>query len=442
MTYQPSPTERAALKKLLAEKYEQLSPKYQIKNQFLGRRSSIGCVALEVTQRCNLDCTLCYLSEYSESIPDIPMADIKRRLDKIKEVYGVHTNVQITGGDPTMRPKEDLIEITKYCADIGLFPALFTNGIRASRDLLKALADVGLIDVAFHVDLTQERKGFSTEMELCSVREKYIERAQGLGLSIIFNTTIHDDNVKELPDLVAWFCAHAGTVGMASFQMQADTGRGFLRERDEDLITKPRLQRLIEQGCGPQLNWEGVLIGHPDCHNVAYTLSTEGKTVDLMDDNTIAGDWMADFGEVEIDRTRPVLAAARMMRSAFSTKPQWLLRSGKWIGRKVRDFGPAFVSAKMQKRHAGKISFFIHNFQDAHNLDDERIHNCSFHTSTEEGGVSMCLFNAERDEFIIPAWLKKGVDIVPKRPPIGEVDPATRVDQGGAASGAKIPVTT
>jgi hypothetical protein len=31
--------------------------------QQMGRRWPIGCVALEITQRCNLDCTLCYLSE-------------------------------------------------------------------------------------------------------------------------------------------------------------------------------------------------------------------------------------------------------------------------------------------------------------------------------------------------------------------------------------------
>ena len=37
-------------------------------NQVLGRRNSIGCVALEITQRCNLDCTLCYLSESSEKV--------------------------------------------------------------------------------------------------------------------------------------------------------------------------------------------------------------------------------------------------------------------------------------------------------------------------------------------------------------------------------------
>ena len=429
MTYQPSPSERAELKRLLTAKTAELSPEFRLPKQFLGQRSTIGCVALEVTQRCNLDCTLCYLSEYSESIPDIPMEEIKRRLDNIKRVYGVHTNVQITGGDPTMRDRKELVEIVKYCADIGLFPALFTNGIRASRDMLEELADVGLIDVAFHVDLTQERKGFKTEMELNSVREKYIERGQGLGLSLIFNTTVHDANVHEVPDLVRWFRDRAGTVGMASFQLQADTGRGFLRERDEDLITKERIQRLINEGCGVDLNWDGVLIGHPDCHNVAYTLSTKGRTVDLMDDSTIAGDWMTDFGEVEIDRTQPIQSAMKMVKSAFSTQPKWIPRSARWIGRKLKDFAPAYTRSLIKGDHGGKISFFIHNFQDAKNLDQCRLDNCSFHAVTPDGGISMCQFNAERDDFIVPQWMKKGLDLRPKRPPIGEVDRATSVDQ-------------
>ncbi len=428
MTYRPSAAEGAELERLLNLKKDALSPEYRLPNQFLGQRSTIGCVALEVTQRCNLDCTLCYLSEYSESIPDIPMDHIKRRLDKIKEVYGVHTNVQITGGDPTMRDKDELVEIVRYCAGIGLFPALFTNGIRCTRDLLKRCADVGLIDIAFHVDLTQERKGFKTEMELSSVRQKYLDRAQGLGLNIIFNTTIYDGNVHEVPHLVRWFRDRGGTIGMASFQMQADTGRGFLRARDEDLITKPRMQTLIEDGCGAKLSWDAVLIGHPDCHNIAYTLSADGITVDLVDDPTIAGDWMTDFGEVEIDRTAPVRSAAKMVYSAFTTKPHWIKRSARWIGRKAREFGPAFVKAKATGGHAGKLSFFIHNFQDAQNLDQCRIDNCSFHAATDEGGVSMCQFNAERDELIIPNWMKKGLELRPRRPPIGEVDRATRVD--------------
>src|SRR5205823_14544056 len=148
------------------ERFARLQPEFRADHQVLGRRSTIGCVALEITQRCNLDCTLCYLSEYSEAVPDPPMEELKRKADNIKRLFGVQTNVQITGGDPTLRRRDELVEIVRYVASIGLNPALFTNGIKATRDLLAELRSVGLVDVAFHVDLTQERKGYTSELQL------------------------------------------------------------------------------------------------------------------------------------------------------------------------------------------------------------------------------------------------------------------------------------
>ena len=134
--------------------------------QAAGRRWSIGCVSLEITQRCNLDCTLCYLSESAEAIRDLPLDEVFRRVDVIAAQYGPNTDVQISGGDPTLRDKGELSEIVRYIRAKGLRASLFTNGILLTRDWLKKLATDGLNDVAFHVDVTQERKGFTTEFQL------------------------------------------------------------------------------------------------------------------------------------------------------------------------------------------------------------------------------------------------------------------------------------
>lgn len=63
--------------------------------QIAGRRWPVGCVSLEVTQRCNLDCTLCYLSEHSEAVRDIPLEEVFRRIDMIAAHYGKNTDVQV-----------------------------------------------------------------------------------------------------------------------------------------------------------------------------------------------------------------------------------------------------------------------------------------------------------------------------------------------------------
>jgi len=200
-------------------------------NQQSGQRWAIGCAALEITQRCNLDCTLCYLSENSEAVQDLPIEEIFRRIDLIYAHFGPNTDVQITGGEPTLRKHDELLAIVHRVRSLGLRPTLMTNGLRATRSLLRQLANAGLMDVAFHVDTTQQIKGFRTELELNALRRKFIDRASGLGLSIMFNTTVHDNNFDEVPDVVRFFVANAASVRTASFQLQADTGRGVQGER-------------------------------------------------------------------------------------------------------------------------------------------------------------------------------------------------------------------
>ena len=104
-------------------------------NQVLGRRYAIGCVALEITQLCNLDCTLCYLSENSESVKDIPIEEIFRRIDQIKYTYGSGTDVQITGEDTTLRDHDELLAIVRRVRELEMRPTLMTNGLKASRKL-------------------------------------------------------------------------------------------------------------------------------------------------------------------------------------------------------------------------------------------------------------------------------------------------------------------
>lgn len=158
-------------------------------SQFMGRRWPIGCVALEITQRCNLDCTACYLSENSEAVKDLPLDEVFHRIEMIFSHYGPNTDVQVTGGDPTLRKRAELVEIVRKIRQKGMRPSLVTNGIRTKRELLRELSHAGLVDVVFHVDMTQRRKGFESELALNAIRQEYIERARGLRLSVMFNTT-------------------------------------------------------------------------------------------------------------------------------------------------------------------------------------------------------------------------------------------------------------
>ncbi|MDQ2979565.1 MAG: radical SAM protein [Acidobacteriota bacterium] len=388
----PLPGNRAAA---LERARRRMGPLFR-DNQVLGRRNSIGCVALEITQRCNLDCTLCYLSENSERVKDIPLPEVYRRIDRIFEQFGAPTAVQITGGDPTLRKREELVAIVRYTRERGLLPTLMTNGIKATRDLLEELAQAGLNDVAFHVDVTQERKGYTTETDLNPIREEYIERARGIPIAVIFNTTVCRENFDEIPEMIRFFRRHADVVGMASFQLQADTGRGVLRERDRE-ISLETVREQIGEGAGIPISWDTVLIGHPACHRIGITLEANGNLYDLNDDPAFFNRFLSDFQHVMLDRREPRRAVSALLSEA-RRQPGIVRQALRFALPKVWKMRRDLLAARGRVH---KLSFFVQNFMDASALDPDRIHACSFMVMTAQGPVSMCAHNAKRDEFIL-----------------------------------------
>lgn len=365
-------------------------------SQAMGRRWAIGCVALEITQRCNLDCTLCYLSETSEAVHDTPMPELFRRIDAIRAMYGPDTDVQVTGGDPTLRKRSELVEIVRRVRGAGMRPSLFTNGIKATRSLLAELCDAGLVDVAFHVDNTQRRKGHGTEASLNAVRRDYIERARGLPLSVFFNTTVHRGNFHEIPDVVRFFVEHSDVVRLASFQLQADTGRGVERGRAA-LITQDSVAAQIEAGAGAPIAFDTPGVGHASCNRYAMTLVANGRVHDLFDDKAFMTRMLSASRGLQFDRTSKRRAMGALAGWA-ARHPGAVLRGSGWAARKLWRMRGDLLAARGR---VGKLSFFIHNFMGACELDRERINACAFMVQTAEGPISMCLHNARRDSFIL-----------------------------------------
>ena len=365
-------------------------------NQQMGRRWPIGCVALEITQRCNLDCRLCYLSAHSEAVHDVPLEEVFRRIDLIWQHYGSGTDVQITGGDPTLRKRQELVAIVQRLRAAGMRATLMTNGIKASRNLLQELGRAGLVDVAFHVDTTQMRKGYHSELALNALREQYLRRAYGLGISIMFNTTVHQGNFSEIPDLVKFFADHADELRLVSFQLQADTGRGVAGKRAVE-ITPESVWRQIEAGAGTGLNHQAIRAGHRDCNRYAIGIRIGREMYDLLADTERIGQLLNHFHSIQVHRRHQLKSLIRCLLHALSQPAAiWLFLC--WLAKQL------WLRRKPLVRCRGKIttlSFFVHNFMDANRLDSDRITACAFKVMTSRGTISMCRYNAERDTDVL-----------------------------------------
>lgn len=385
--------------------------------QMLGRRMAIGCVALEITQRCNLDCNYCYLSESSQALADIPLEEVLRRIDLIHAHYGPNTDVQVTGGEPTLRPRDELLAIVRYIRLKGMRSSLFTNGIKATRELLLALSQAGLEDVAFHVDMTQGREGFANEGELNRVREEYINRVQGIPLAVIFNTTAFPGNFHEVPDLARFFVRHAHGVRFASFQVGADVGRGT--ERARVTVNSETVMQAIREGAGAHLNFNAASAGHAQCNGYAYGLIVNGKVHDFFNDPDFVRAILASSAHLTVDRAKKsnVLKTVALYL-AGNPGVLWgiVWRLAKLAGRYPLDFVRA-------RARVGKISFFVHNFMDSEALDKERCEACSFMVMTPQGPLSMCVHNAKRDDYLlVPAAIQKEHTLVFFNPVTGALE--------------------
>ncbi|MEP3347548.1 MAG: radical SAM protein [Litoreibacter sp.] len=366
--------------------------------QTAGRFYPMACVSLEITQRCNLDCSLCYLSDRAELAHDIPLPILFTRIAMIAQHYGPGTPVQISGGDPTLRSVEDLEAICTEIRRLGLRSCLMTNGIRATRTMLTRLARAGLNDVAFHVDLTEERKGYPTEASLNSVRRDYINRAKGLGLRILFNTTVFDGNIDELPLMARFFRDHAAHITLASFQMGADTGRG-VSDHHASALSRDIVSDALSKGFETDLR-ATLAIGHRECNRYDILLVAGKKAISVTADAPFLRQLIPALESPDVERNAPVIG--RMIRRTPKIALKGLIK-GLGLLWKIR----SGLIASRGRVH--RMSVLIHSFMDAEQLDAERCASCVFMTMTSDGPMSMCAFNAKRDALIFkPVPVQKG----------------------------------
>ena len=387
---QPAPDAVAALRARM-QRTGQWQP-----HQTAGRRWPVACVSLEITQRCNLDCTLCYLSDAAEAVRDFPLEEIFRRIDMIVQHFGPGTDVQVSGGEPTLRPREELLAIVRRLTQLGLRSSLFTNGIKASRELLLELTAAGLNDVAFHVDMTQQRQGYASETELNALRLQYIDRARGLPISVFFNTTVHAANFDDVAMLTAFFVAQADVVRFASFQLQAETGRGVLGARHE-LINNDSVAKRLQRGAGVALKFNVLTAGHHDCNRTAVLLVAHGRAYDAFADAEFIRRFMRETAHLRIDRGTPWRALKSLLAACLS-RPALAVAAVGWAAatawRLRADLWPA-------RGRVHKLTLFTHNFMDARQLDAQRVDACVFMAMTQDGPLSMCAYNAQRDHYLL-----------------------------------------
>ncbi len=169
---------------------------------------------LEPTEKCNLYCEGCYRANVNrhksleEVAADLDVFASKRNFD----------GVSIAGGDPLTHPQ--VVEIVRMIAERGYKPILNTNGLALEEPLLRELKQAGLVGLTFHIDSKQRRPGWrgKSEVELNELRLHYAKMVARVGnLSCAFNSTVYEDTLPYVPELLEWAGRHIDIVHVMVF---------------------------------------------------------------------------------------------------------------------------------------------------------------------------------------------------------------------------------
>lgn len=217
-------------------------------------------VAFNLTRRCNLACSHCYISAgaWHQAALELDTAQVKRILDEILDINSSPMLI-LTGGEPLVR--DDLEDIARHASSRGATVVVGTNGTRLDDARIASLMAAGVTGVAVSIDSLNEtyhdrfRHGDGALADTLAA----VDRVRAHGLDFVVQTTLTRGNREELRDLVAW----SADKGAVSFNLYfvVPTGRAELMRGLEPHENEAVLEELVEL----QAEYQGQMMVRSKC---------------------------------------------------------------------------------------------------------------------------------------------------------------------------------
>nr|WP_236718933.1 radical SAM protein [Syntrophotalea acetylenica] len=188
-----------------------------------------SCSALlEITQRCNLHCPVCFADSGDTGTADPDLETIESWYRSVRHACGDHIAVQLSGGEPTVR--QDLPEIIAAGRRHGFsFLQLNTNGLRVAKDpnYARQLKEAGLATMFLQFDGTDDtiyRK--LRGRDLLEIKLRAIDHAVAARLGVVLVPTIVPRvNTQNIGDILRFGLERSPGVRGVHFQPISYFGR-------------------------------------------------------------------------------------------------------------------------------------------------------------------------------------------------------------------------
>ena len=352
------------------------------------------CVLLEVTNQCNLHCPVCF-ADASAAGKEEPSLEVIEGWYQMLMNSGGPYNIQLSGGEPTMR--DDLPEIIALGKKIGLvFFQVNTNGLRLATDesYVSRLKAAGLNCVFLQFDGMSDSVYLTLRgRELLAIKKSAIEvcAAHDIGI-VLVPTLVPGVNDSQIGDILQFAISKMPAVRGVHFQPVSYFGRYPEEPKDTDRITLPQVLREIEKQTAGQMkaaHFRPPGGEHSYCSfHGNFVLLPGGELKPLLQEAPSAcccqGKPITDGSK----RARQFVARQWSAHPGKSIQPQEQHRSQVGVG------NVASLDEFLEQMTTYKFAVSGMAFQDAWNLDLERLKQCFIHVVGPDNRlIPFCAYN-------------------------------------------------
>lgn len=171
-------------------------------------------VVWDVTYACNLKCKHCYATAGKIWRDELTTEQAKHAID-IFDRAGV-TILAFSGGEPLVRP--DILELTNYAYDKGMYVAVATNGTLITKEKAKEMKEAGVQFLQISLDGADAK----THDAFRGINGAFDKTVRGIKNAVAekffveISTTVTKYNYKQIPDIIKlgeeiganWFMAY------------------------------------------------------------------------------------------------------------------------------------------------------------------------------------------------------------------------------------------
>jgi len=381
-------------------------------------KSHTALAIIDVTNRCNLTCPICFANAAAAGYVYEPTKDeVAGMLENLRANDPVPaTALQFSGGEPTIR--KDLIDLIRKAKEVGFrHVEINTNGLRLSQsvDYCRELKEAGVSTVYLQFDgLTPDVYKFIRGVDLLDTKMKAIENCRQAGLHsvVLVVTLVKGVNDSQLGDIINFAAQNFDVIRCINIQPVSLCGRLPQKERDKMRITIPDFMRLVEEQTEgkvmvsdfypvptvvPVSKAVGALkdkryvefTAHPHCGMATYLFVENGKIIPITryaNIDKFVGIMKkvyeyASKGSKNKAKLR-LFGAVRHVKFSFLRK--YLLR--------VLTEGNYDSLGDLQRK---AILLSSMHFMDPYNFDLERVQRCVIHYAVPDGRIiPFCTMNS------------------------------------------------